>query len=108
MVLYRTMEHIFSIGQSKIGGDLGADDLFPIWLYITIHCNISRLHSHLCYMEHFATPEESMTQFGYCLTTFQGKNTFLIKYFQCLFINFYFLACVAHITHVNTSKFFKN
>ena len=68
------MEHIHKIAQSKLGGDLGADDLFPIWLYITIHANISRLHSHLCYMEHFGTPEESMTQLGYCLTTFQGKH----------------------------------
>lgn len=76
MVLYRTMEHIHTIMHSMIGGDLGADDLFPIWLYFTIHANISRLHSHLCYMEHFATPEESMTQFGYCLTTFQGELLF--------------------------------
>jgi len=85
MVLYRTMEQIHAIAKSNIGGDLGADDLFPIWLYITIHSNVSLIHSHLCYMDHFATPEESMTQLGYCLTTFQ--------------------ACVAHIRTVDTSQF---
>ena len=84
MVLYETMEYIHNIGKTHVGGDLGADDLFPMWLYITIHSNISRLHSHLCFMEYFATPEESMTQFGYCLTTFQ--------------------ACVAHINSVTPKQ----
>jgi len=81
MVLYETMEMIHGVAKRVLGGDLGADDLFPVWLYCTIHANLVSVHSHMCFMENFAAPEESMTQLGYCLTTFQ--------------------ACVAHICTVS-------
>lgn len=72
MSLFETTETLTSLAKEKIPGDLGADDIFPLWLYTTIHINMVKLHSHLCFMENFCSPEEGMTQLGYCLTTFQG------------------------------------
>ena len=72
MVLYRTMQMIHETARKRVGGDLGADDLFPVWVYICIHSNFVQLHSYICYMENFSSPEERITQLGYCLTTFQG------------------------------------
>ena len=74
MILYHVMECVHTIAHSHEGGDLGADDLFPLWIYITIHADVAELHSHLHYMDQFATPEENITQLGYCLTTFQGES----------------------------------
>lgn len=84
MCLYKTMELIHGMAITAIAGELGADTLFPLYLYVTIHAALPNLHSHLEFMADFAAPEEQMTQLGYCLTTFQGnsQSTLLLKFFD--------------------------
>ena len=102
MILYRVMECVHKIASLREDGDLGADDLFPLWINVTIQANVSALHSHLHYMDQFSTPEENITQLGYCLTTFQGTSP--SDYFseRTLIPS---SACVSHIRCVDLEQF---
>jgi hypothetical protein len=70
MVIHDTMRAIHAIASQTRITAIGADDLFPIWLYVTIHSDIMHYHEYFTFMQHFAFDDENMTQLGYCLTTF--------------------------------------
>jgi len=70
MVIHDTMKEIHTIVSTYRMTAVGADDLFPIWLYVTIHSSVVHVHRYLTFMQHFAFDDENMTQMGYCLTTF--------------------------------------
>ncbi|KAJ3435461.1 vps9 domain-containing protein [Anaeramoeba flamelloides] len=65
---------------------LGADDIFPIMVYVVAQAEISDIYSCVHFMRSFSTERESKSELGYSLTTFSGKYLFYIYIYIYIFI----------------------
>jgi hypothetical protein len=56
----------------------GADEFFPLMLYVLLHARVPRLHRTLLFMQHFARDEEAAGEVGYYFFTLQGAASFAL------------------------------
>jgi hypothetical protein len=68
----------------------GADELFPLFLCVLIHSQISDLDKYIAFLSSFLTPTEKIGEPGYCLVTLEGiiysNDTYVLTSLQLPFI----------------------
>eukprot|EP00002_Diphylleia_rotans_P035334 TRINITY_DN7698_c0_g1_i1.p1 TRINITY_DN7698_c0_g1~~TRINITY_DN7698_c0_g1_i1.p1 ORF type:complete len:833 (+),score=186.83 TRINITY_DN7698_c0_g1_i1:235-2499(+) len=64
------------IAQMATGGSarrgMGADDFFPIFIYCVVLSDVSTIHRSIGFMKRFSSPNERMSELGYCLTSLEA------------------------------------
>jgi hypothetical protein len=55
---------------------LGADDFFPVWIYVIIHARVPDINSRLVMMQTYS--DELMSERGYYLTCLEGAIGYIL------------------------------
>ena len=72
-VIQRVLKYLFDIVHQVTSKMIGADEMFPLFLYILIRSRMSsNVHLYLKFMNNFLTSGEKMGEGGYCLVTLEG------------------------------------
>jgi Rab5 GDP/GTP exchange factor len=59
------------------GAPPGADEFFPVLVYVVIRCNPPNLHANLQFISRFRCPSRMMTELAYCYTHMVAVGYFL-------------------------------
>jgi hypothetical protein len=59
--------------------DPGADDFFPIFIWVVMQANVPNLLSHCEFIQAFHNPFRLMGRAGYCLVNLQSACEFIIS-----------------------------
>ena len=68
------LESLAALGR---GGKVGADELFPVFVYVVVHANPPRLHSNLAYVQRWRNPMAFKDEAGCYFTHLQAAVNFL-------------------------------
>jgi hypothetical protein len=69
------LESLAALGR---GGKVGADELFPVFVYVVVQANPPRLHSNLAYVQRWRNPMAFKDEAGCYFTHLQAAVNFLV------------------------------
>jgi len=77
----RATRQMYAHGKDYSGGEtaLGADHLFPIFVWCTLHANVPKLVSLVNFVRTFANNNEASSETGYYLTTLEAAVEHLCR-----------------------------
>lgn len=81
-LMYKQGEE-YSTASGRRGTALGADHLFPIFVWCTIHANIPDVCTRIAWLRSFATSRETMSEMGYYLTTLEAAVEHVVCDLAC-------------------------
>lgn len=58
--------------------DIGAEELFPLFVLCLIHCDIANLSHYISYIESYLTESQKLGEAGYCLVTLKAAYHYVI------------------------------
>jgi len=79
--IVRCCARIFScLDLAKTEGTMpGADDFFPVFIYVVLKANVPQLYSNCEYIETFRNPHDMITRSGYCFVNLRSALEFLLN-----------------------------
>lgn len=81
-VIQKVFRKLFQALQKGERRDLGADDMFPLFIYCIIQSDLSEPSRYIAYMESFLSESQKLAEAGYCLVTFKAAFQYIVHNIQ--------------------------